>query len=49
VSEETAAAPEEVNASMQQQATSIEEIEKAAEGLDEIAVVLNQETSRFRI
>ncbi|MCK8058123.1 MULTISPECIES: methyl-accepting chemotaxis protein [unclassified Fusibacter] len=49
VSEETAAASEEVTASMQQQSEAVEEVAKAAEILNEIAINLNNELSKFTI
>ncbi|QEK11015.1 methyl-accepting chemotaxis protein [Crassaminicella thermophila] len=49
VSEETASSSEEVNASMQQQAMIVEEIATAADKLDDLAVKLNSEISRFKV
>ncbi|GAU76113.1 methyl-accepting chemotaxis protein [Fusibacter sp. 3D3] len=49
VSEETAAASELMNATMDQQVFAIEEVAKSAEKLNELATVLNQEISKFKI
>ncbi len=49
VSEETAAASQQMNATMDQQAFAIEEVAKSAEKLNELATVLNQEISKFKI
>ncbi|BEP30166.1 methyl-accepting chemotaxis protein [Helicovermis profundi] len=48
VSEETAAASEEVSASMDQQVMAVEEVAKAAEKMNEISVLLNEETDKFK-
>ncbi|MEJ8554470.1 methyl-accepting chemotaxis protein [Tepidibacter sp. Z1-5] len=49
VSEETAAASEEVSASMQEQASAVEEVAKASDSLNELAINLNKEISKFKI
>ncbi|MCT4618944.1 MAG: methyl-accepting chemotaxis protein [Marinisporobacter sp.] len=49
VSEETAAASEEVSASMQQQSMAVEEVARAADKLNDLALNLNEEISRFKI
>lgn len=49
VSEETAAASQQMNATMDQQVFAVEEVAKSAEKLNELATVLNQEISKFKI
>ncbi|TCO78729.1 methyl-accepting chemotaxis protein [Marinisporobacter balticus] len=49
VSEETAAASEEVSASMQQQSMAVEEVANASNKLNDLALKLNNEISRFKI
>lgn len=49
VSEQTAAASEEVSASMNQQTQAVEEVAKAAERMSEIAVVLNDQVTKFKV
>ncbi|MBN2795670.1 MAG: methyl-accepting chemotaxis protein, partial [Clostridia bacterium] len=49
VSEETAAAAEEVTASMMQQSESVDTVAQAAQSLNNIAIELHEEISRFRI
>lgn len=49
VSEETAAASQQVNASMDQQTSAVEEVARAAEKLNEISINLSSEMSRFKV
>ncbi|MCK8060213.1 MULTISPECIES: hypothetical protein [unclassified Fusibacter] len=49
VSEETAAAAEEVTASMTQQTVAIEEVAKSAQDLNEIAIHLSDEIKKFKV
>lgn len=49
VSEETAAASQQMNATMDQQVFAIEEVAKSAEKLNELATLLNREISKFKI
>lgn len=49
VSEETAAASQQMNATMDQQVFAIEEVAKSAEKLNELAALLNEEISKFKI
>ncbi|MBF4695625.1 methyl-accepting chemotaxis protein [Fusibacter ferrireducens] len=49
VSEETAAASQQMDATMDQQVFAIEEVAKSAEKLNELASILNQEISKFKI
>ncbi|CAH2212727.1 methyl-accepting chemotaxis protein [Tepidibacter aestuarii] len=49
LTEEAAASSEEVSASIQQQTIAIEEVAKASDVLNQLAVNLNQEISKFKI
>ncbi len=49
VSEQTAASSEQVSASMQQQVSAIEEVAKAADKLNGLAMDLEEEVNRFKV